>query len=108
MRNTIIHVQEANTHYKRWIESLKRTTTSEKKDNADMEDAGNNFGGKSKRKKGSITWLLGLFECVIELIIKLITKLNNIQSETITHYNRSVCTLKSDNRREISSVKEKA
>ena len=55
MMNTIVQLEEANTHYKRQISSLKRTTTSENKDDADIEDSGNNFGGKSKRKNGSIT-----------------------------------------------------
>ena len=55
IRNTISKIQEANTHYKSRITSLKRKITSKKKDDADIEDSGITFGGKSKRKKGSST-----------------------------------------------------
>ena len=53
VENQLNQLKKANAQHKRTIASLKKDANDENAaDNGDIEDAGNSFGDKAKKKKG--------------------------------------------------------
>ena len=100
-KNQISQLQASNIEHKKTIASLKRAQAQTSDEDSDIEDAGNSFGGKSKKAKEK----KGLFGRVGELLIALF-KLTIFYkySQLLTINKRRISVFSSNNHRTISKV----
>ena len=104
--NQLNQLKAANAKHKRTIAGLKSTgyeATYTQNDEVDVEDAGDYFGGKTKKYKQK-SWYLGLQRKVVNVLFELILVIINYFTGKTTKLNRMNISSFTSNVRIISSL----
>ena len=95
--NQLAQLKKVNTKHKQIIVGLQTGATTTTSEDVNMEDAGDEFGGKSKKSKNK--WLKGLYILMLIIVLKVVYFMHYIIGQTNINFICNISVFSSQKRR---------